>query len=1082
MRKQLWLVLLFLIVPIVCKGQMIKLDGVVSVQNSKINTGQIIYVEGVQIKHEEAKSDITDSDGYFSLQIVGVEPNTQTKIEVTPTGKYNEYIVVNRRDIDNITLGRKERINIYICEKNQYFKRVDELYNINRIKNDEKFEREIKALKLQLAQAREIIDYEKAGRIADSINNIEKIKVNMVDFIRDISEKMAQINLDSSDSIMQNAFTKISVGDLDSALLYIPIELIREKYLRGEILSNAGQKIKEDAIQLVLMKARLSVLKSFDEACSNYEEAIRLAPPLDFEIILEYMSYLKRYNKYNSAKRIAFDVIERCHDNEEQTGIIRAESLGKVYFQLGNLMSEEGDFNNSDDHFKKAAYYFQILNRNKIDTVHIQKKMEISTMLGQNAMQQKNWNKAETYMHEALSNISENDYKYYAEHTILTYFLLGELKRNQSNFKDASFYYEKALSIYKLLDQKDVNTYQYALLLSMLSLAKVENFEYNAARNYINEALEIIENKNIESSSLKEKEDCAGCYMLATQCFERLNEISKAKHYWDKGMQIVTKLAESHPQIYADTYFSNIIDNLETDHKEGEEILFSLINKYTTLAKEDYALFEEYRIILLFKLATYYETHNNTKRADEYFREALKGTELLIGTNPVKYYITFADLFYHLGNFYLENKDLPAANLYFEKGISYYNVYAEMNPMGEVAAFGNFLSKIGEAYTTYHEYVIADKYLKQSAEILSKLVNADHTSYAIALTDCYHQIATNYVRIALSDSALVYRNKALDIQSDLYKKYPSVFDQSYIKSLVSSASAYRQNGNIEISESLLQKSLDILQAMDSIKIKDYNNALYITLLELAECKKWVGNYKKAEHYFERLYPLAKEIYAEGENLDAYNYMVVLNDMGGQLYNSMDEYKAAQKYLLEGIDVYNKSDSNERIQYQHGYIALKLNLGVTYLKQKKLDTGKNLLNEVIREYEELYKEDKRVADSNTAYISNELGLAYLEVKDFEQAYELLTKSLNIKELLLKEYDNNRNKYELFTTYKDLALYYQQVNNLEKSIDYLQKSHDLLSVLMKDVPSQYIGHYLKNGYYLGKAYLIRTPSINFITTTT
>lgn len=397
--------------------------------------------------------------------------------------------------------------------------------------------------------------------------------------------------------------------------------------------------------------------------------------------------------------------------------------------------------------------------------------MEISTMLGQNAMQQKNWNKAETYMHEALSNISENDYKYYAEHTILTYFLLGELKRNQSNFKDASFYYEKALSIYKLLDQKDVNTYQYALLLSMLSLAKVENFEYNAARNYINEALEIIENKNIESSSLKEKEDCAGCYMLATQCFERLNEISKAKHYWDKGMQIVTKLAESHPQIYADTYFSNIIDNLETDHKEGEEILFSLINKYTTLAKEDYALFEEYRIILLFKLATYYETHNNTKRADEYFREALKGTELLIGTNPVKYYITFADLFYHLGNFYLENKDLPAANLYFEKGISYYNVYAEMNPMGEVAAFGNFLSKIGEAYTTYHEYVIADKYLKQSAEILSKLVNADHTSYAIALTDCYHQIATNYVRIALSDSALYIETK------------PWISSRTFIKSI-----------------------------------------------------------------------------------------------------------------------------------------------------------------------------------------------------------------------------------------------------------------------------------------------------------
>ncbi|MDR2948091.1 MAG: tetratricopeptide repeat protein [Prevotella sp.] len=1073
MKKQLWLTLFFLIVPFICKGQMTKLDGVVAVQNSKINTGQIIYVEGVEIKHDEAKSDVTDSNGYFSLQIVGVEPNTQTKIEVTPTGKFNDYIVVNKRDINDITLGRKERINIYICEKNEYFKRVDELYNINRTKNDEKFEREIKDLKFQLTKAREKEQYDKAKRITDSIDNIEKIKVNMVDFIRDISEKMAQINLDNSDSIMLNAFTKISQGDLDSALIYIPIELIREKYLHGEILSGTGQKMKDEAIQLVLMKARLSVLKSFDEACSNYEEAIKLAP-FDFEIILEYMSYLKTYNKYNSAKRITLEAIERSIENEKQTGIIRAESLGKVHFQLGSLMSEEGDFNNSEEHLNKAAHYFQILSHNVNDTAYVQKKMEIYTMLGQNARRQKNWHKAEVYMQEALNCVSIQEHINYPDHIIFIYFQFGEIKRTQSNYKEASIYFEKALAIYKSLDKEDINPYQYALLLSLLSLTKVENFEYNAARDYINEAIDIVDNGDIESSSMKIKEDCAGCFMVAAQCFERLNEISKAKYFMDKGMQIYTDLADKYPQIYADTYFMNLFENIDSENKESEGKLIEVIGKYTSLAKDDYALFEQYRIILLFKLTTYYEKHNNNQKADKYLKEALSATELLLETNPIKYYITFSDIFYNLGYHYLENKNLPAANSYFEKGISYYKAYTELNPMGEIAGLGDYLSQIGDSYTSFHEYVIAEKYLKQGVEILAKLGSVDNISYATALTGSYYQIANNYHRIALSDSALVYINKALDVQSNLYKKDPLIFNSSYSKMLVSAAASYRMHGNIEIADSLIHKSLNILQTMDSAQIKDHNDALSLTFMELANNYKNMNNHKDAKYYYDQAYPIVKERYRERGYLNIQNYLILLNNMG-ELFNSMEEFDSAEHYLTEGLQVYDECDSTEQIECLHIYLLLKQTLGISYLKQNKRDEGKEILDEVITGYEELYQEDKRAAQSNIGYITGELGLVYLEVNEYDQAYELLNKSIKLKEALRQEYDNNRNKYELSVAYKDMGQFYQKVDNPEKCIEFMHKSQDLLSILIKEVPSQYLGYYIKNGNNLERV-LLEADSIN------
>ena len=112
-------------------AQQVKLHGVVSVQNSKINTGRTQYVKGAEVEHVNLKNaktgDVTGDDGKFTLDIQGVQPNSQTRISVILHGNYADYVVVNEKEIKDITLGRVLPVGVYICKKGELEERRAEM-------------------------------------------------------------------------------------------------------------------------------------------------------------------------------------------------------------------------------------------------------------------------------------------------------------------------------------------------------------------------------------------------------------------------------------------------------------------------------------------------------------------------------------------------------------------------------------------------------------------------------------------------------------------------------------------------------------------------------------------------------------------------------------------------------------------------------------------------------------------------------------------------------------------------------------------------------------------------------------------
>ena len=109
----------------------IDLKGVVSVQNSKVNTGKSVYVPNAQVSSQNAQPNTTDNEGKFMLRFSGIESGRQVQILVTPYGVYKDYVVVNEKELQSITLGRLTPIGVYVCQEGELEQRKAEMVGIN---------------------------------------------------------------------------------------------------------------------------------------------------------------------------------------------------------------------------------------------------------------------------------------------------------------------------------------------------------------------------------------------------------------------------------------------------------------------------------------------------------------------------------------------------------------------------------------------------------------------------------------------------------------------------------------------------------------------------------------------------------------------------------------------------------------------------------------------------------------------------------------------------------------------------------------------------------------------------------------
>lgn len=1074
MKKNAFL-LIFSLFFIAGHAQMTKLGGIVKVQNSKVKTGQIEYVSGVQIEHEgeKAKSDISDSNGRFSLQFVGVHPNTQIMLKATPSGKYKNYIVVNKRDIESVTLGRIEDLSVYLCDESEFEKRFQELYEINLAKNEENYSKEINRLNLLLTKAKEKEKHLRFSHLEDSLRMVENVKNNMASFIRDISEKMIRIDLDESDDTFQKAYAKVAEGDLDSALLYIPKDMLKEKYMQGEILEKAGYKLKKDVIQTWILRARIYTLTNFEEACSNYEEALGLDPS-SFELHFEYIGYLKVNNKINAAKNISLKFLTYLENNMKQTGMLNIGGMAKLHFILGDLYSSESNYENSSKQYDLSEYYY-----NQYKIIHNEAVtssiVSLYMMRGQDASSVKDWEKSEEYNLKALELLNKEEGEEYLEEKVNINVLLAERYRRQLKYVEAIPFLKKGIELYEKIKPEERDEIRYHMIIALLASTEANNRDFEDALTNIKKVVSFAEAQNLETLSLKQKEDVVGIYLLATVVFEKSNQINKAATYYNKGWNIIEDIAKQYPNIYADTYFSHVLNdiNIEKKSDETERKLNLHLSKYKSLAEEEPAIYDIHYASLLARAGIYYCLSNDTIRSNQYLSKATSKCNLIIEENPNKYTSDIIEEYYTIGEYFLRNGRLDQASVYFDKS----EEYSKKNDVeNSQSAYARLVKNIGEEYYYMTDYKIAEEYYLRSCEIYEVLSKADTMLYALPLMDTYNDLSYICNIRGHSDLSLAYDDKSLEIGLFLYKKNPSIYKIVYAKMLTNSIQKQIQGGNYSIADKRAKESLDIIMSIDSTQLEENKSLLMLVYNSLGDINSHYMRTDLAEKYLMKAYSIFLEIDKKEDIEYSFQNELSIYQSIGNFYNKNEKLDLAQKYLIEGIEKYEQNSDLEKKKSYPIYVSLKRTLGITYLYQKEIDKALPILLESIDNYSNLHGEDRKAILLQSAYIFKELGAFYLENKEYEEAFSFLNRALKEQKEIVVETDWDIR--ELALAYFNLGRYYNAIDSLDNAIELLAESRSLLSKLAKEEPGIHLNFYVDVTLLLGRIFVKAEKYDDFI----
>ncbi|WP_159442653.1 tetratricopeptide repeat protein, partial [Porphyromonas circumdentaria] len=479
-------------------GQQIPLKGIVTVQNSRVNTGKTEYVSEASISHPNAKPTATDSRGAFTLQILRLKSGAQTAIEVKPTGRYKDYIVVDEQLIKDITLGRTTPISICIQDRRILEEREKRLIAVTVKKQNEIRERKIAELNKRIAALEEANDYanEQYQKSIDSLTLLANDKGQAIKRIREYAKDMVLINLDEADSIYRRAYQFFEEGELDSVASYLRRHInfeeeskqiqqqLREardkKSLARELDGQADQQLanaegaQAQLLKKLLLAAKASAeLYNYNEAIQYYEQALALAPE-DISTMWKYAVYLQEIKEPQKSLHYLLTIKKRLEKDPKTS----PGAWGEILRTLGGVSDDLRDYKAGQDYLAQAlVIYEKLVSENP--KVYLPDLVMSLNNLGANYNAQKYYVNASVCVSRAIAiyeQLATESPKVYLPNLAAGLNNQGINYSDQKDYAKASARYSRAIAIREQLASENPKVYLPDLASSLNNLGA--NYSY----------------------------------------------------------------------------------------------------------------------------------------------------------------------------------------------------------------------------------------------------------------------------------------------------------------------------------------------------------------------------------------------------------------------------------------------------------------------------------------------------------------------------------------------------------------------------------------------------------------------------
>ena len=213
----------------------------------------------------------------------------------------------------------------------------------------------------------------------------------------------------------------------------------------------------------------------------------------------------------------------------------------------------------------------------------------------------------------------------------------------------------------------------------------------------------------------------------------------------------------------------------------------------------------------------------------------------------------------------------------------------------------------------------------------------------------------------------------------------------------------------------------------------------------------IGNYDKANHFYQQALSIRGELYAENPSIYATSYAAVYNNLGN-LYRKTREYSESEKCHKEALAVKLKHSDKDPSGYDIYIARSYTNLGNLYCDYGDYDKAKECYGKALKIKEKLYAENPFEYTPNLATTYNGLGNVARNLKDYKAAFKWYEQALK---LLTDDYIAEHPAYasNLAMTYKYIGELCFVCEEYDKAREYYERAVEMFEELYAENASAY-----------------------------
>ena len=572
MKNSLLFLLALLVNTILLAQQDIHLRGTVVEQNSKFNTGEVVYLSNTTVKSPDASAPVmSDQKGKFDLIFVDKPVGDITRIYASKS----DYELVNEEELKKATVvERKVPFKIVLCRAGQLYDNQIVYYNIAKDVAKETYDKRLAILDKE-GSAREVLMAEMQVEFNQQITTVAQANELLLKQLttaqaqaKELADKFVIINLDDQTPAYQRAFKAFLDKDTDKALAIMDsVDLVTRLAMNTaakekeeelietleESVANREEQIVQDVNQCVF-KAELHILKyEFDKAEEMYELAL-LYDKDNVELSLEFALFLEKQNKFKKARCQYDKVLITIRKLSDINPSAYLPTLAVTLNSLGVVKSFQYDLSAATKDFEEAlAIYWKLSKTNR--SVYLSGLAMTLNNLGITKSDMQDFSEAKKYYEKALvirrRLLKNNPNNAYLSNLALTLYSLGGVKFDMEDFSGATKDYEEALKIYQDLSKVNEGIYLANVGMTLNGLSKLKRTIHNfsGAFNDSEKALKIYK-KLSESNPDAYLPDLAHTLNTFGNLKGIKNDFLGARKDYEEALSIFKDLAEKNANAY----------------------------------------------------------------------------------------------------------------------------------------------------------------------------------------------------------------------------------------------------------------------------------------------------------------------------------------------------------------------------------------------------------------------------------------------------------------------------------------------------------------------------------------------------